>query len=253
MSLWILLVDSSVSFFLFTQVTGACDEGTTSLLSADEFMVEVQALELSINDVPQQDYCEAVSQGRRCSLQYQKFPQNLQQLCEEADGKYTLSYYMATCDEPSYILQFAVFDEPGCVATACGADDTKTLLELQATASVMARLERGGNFNCTVSGFRNRQPIAQFDKKVVILADPLTTPVPKPATTPAPTPVPTPVPTPAPVQTKKPSTYHYVRPLLTASPTSEAPTVNVKSSAGISSYKLSTLLSAIAAAHLFLF
>ena len=99
-------------------------------------------------------------QGRQCRLDYEKFPNNLQQWCEEAGGQHVLSYYMATCNGDSYSLQLAVSSEPGCVAAACRADDTATLLKEYATARVMARLEGGGNFNCTLSHFRNRQPTA---------------------------------------------------------------------------------------------
>lgn len=172
-------------------------------------------------------------QGRQCKLDYDNFSNNLQQRCEEAGGQHTLSYYMVTCDGASYSLQLAVNAEPGCVATVCRADDTKTLLKLHATARVIARLEGGGNFKCTLSHFRNRQPTALFDKRIAIQTNPPTTP------------------TYAPVQTKKPSTYAPYIPPSTDVPKPEGPTVKVTSSGGICSYKLNMLLAAVVATLFF--
>jgi hypothetical protein len=122
-------------------------------------VLEARALEATISDVPRQDLCETgPSRGLQCQLDYRKFPNNLQRYCEEAGGQPALTYYMATCNALSYSLQLAVSDEPGCVASSCQTDDTKTLLEMQANARVMARWETADNLNCTLSLFRYRQP-----------------------------------------------------------------------------------------------
>ena len=190
-------------------------------------MIETHALEANISGIPLKDYCKAIPpQGRRCELDYEKFPNNLQRWCEEAGGQHVLSYYMATCDAGvSYSLQLAVSSEPGCVATVCRADDTTMLLEQHATARVMARLEGGGNFNCTLSHFRSRQPKPQFDKKIILQTNP-----------------PTPPPLAALDQTKKPFTYDPYIPPSTDAPKPEDPSVYVESSGGISSHKLNVLL-----------
>lgn len=233
MSLRILRL-THLRLFYFTQVIGECDDGTTTLLSTYELMIEEHALEANISNAPQKDYCKAMPpQGRQCKLDYDNFSNNLQQRCEEAGGQHTLSYYMVTCDGASYSLQLAVNAEPGCVATVCRADDTKTLLKLHATARVIARLEGGGNFKCTLSHFRNRQPTALFDKRIAIQTNPPTTP------------------TYAPVQTKKPSTYAPYIPPSTDVPKPEGPTVKVTSSGGICSYKLNMLLAAVVATLFF--
>ena len=194
-------------------------------------MIETHALEANISDTPPKDYCKAMPpQGRQCRLDYEKFPNNLQQWCEEAGGQHALSYYMATCNGDSYSLQLAVSSEPGCVAAACRADDTTTLLEQHATARVMARLEGGVTFNCTLSHFRSRQPKPQFEKRIVIRTNP-----------------PTPTPLPALDETKKQSTYDPYIPPSTDAPKPEGPTVFVESSGGISPYKLNLLLAAVVA------
>jgi hypothetical protein len=206
-------------------------------------VIEAHALEANISDVPQGDYCTANSKGRRCRLDYQKFPNNLQQLCEEAGGQHALSYYMASCSGTSYSLQLAVTNAPGCVATACRTDDTTTLLKLNAATRVKSRLEGGGNFNCTLSLFRNRQPTALFDKKIGIQTDP---PTPLPRLPPTPPP-----PSPEPVKTKKPSTYVPYIPPSTDAPKPEEPTGTVESSGVISPYKLNMLLAAVVATLFF--
>jgi hypothetical protein len=143
---------------------------------------------------------------------------------------------MATCSGTScYSLKLAVSNAPGCVAIACRADDTTTLLKQHATARVMARLEAGGNFNCTLSRFRNRQPKARFSKKVVIQTDPQTPKSPLPERD----------------QPKKLSTYAPYIPPSTDAPKPDGPTVNVESSGGISPYKPDMLLAAVVAGLFF--
>ena len=175
------------------------------------------------------------------------FPNNLQQWCEEAGSQYALSYYIATCTGTSYSLKLAVSNAPDCVATACRADDTKALLKEHATARVTARLEGGGNFNCTLSHFRNRSPTALFAEQIVIQTNP-----PTPPQTPPPTLTPPRTPEPEPVQSKTPSTLVPYIPPSTNAPKRGGPTVNVEFSGGISPYKLNMLLAAVVTAFFFL-
>ena len=231
-------------FHYFTQVTGECDEGTAILLSNEELVIETHALEAKINNTPQKKYCKAIPhEGRQCKLDYRKFPNNLQQLCEEAGGQHALSYYIATCIGTSYSLQLAVSNAPDCVATACRADDTTALLKEYATARVIARLGGGGgNFNCTLSHFRNRAPTALFAKQIAIQTKPPTPPQTPPYTPPR-------TPEPGPVQPETPSTYVPYKLPSTDAPKPEDPTViNGESSGGISLDKLNMLLAAVVAA-----